>query len=134
MHNPESVSENDTQKLLWDFDIQTDHLITARRPHNNKKKRTYRRADFDVPVEYRVKLKGSGKRDTYLDLDRELKKLRKLWNMKNKVIPIVIGVHRTIPKGLVKGLEDLEIGGQVKTIKTTALLRSPRILLRALLT
>ena len=27
MHNPESVLENDTHKLLWDFDIQTDHLI-----------------------------------------------------------------------------------------------------------
>ena len=25
MHNPASVLENDTHKLLWDFDIQTDH-------------------------------------------------------------------------------------------------------------
>ena len=32
MHNPASVQENDTHKLLWDFDIQTDHLISARRP------------------------------------------------------------------------------------------------------
>ena len=32
MHNPASVRENDTHKLLWDFDIQTDHLISARRP------------------------------------------------------------------------------------------------------
>ena len=31
MHNPVSVLENDTHKLLWDFDIQTDHLISARR-------------------------------------------------------------------------------------------------------
>ena len=30
MHNPEPVLENDTHKLLWDFDIQTDHLILAR--------------------------------------------------------------------------------------------------------
>ena len=27
MHNPAPVLENDTHKLLWDFDIQTDHLI-----------------------------------------------------------------------------------------------------------
>ncbi len=27
MHNPAPVLENDTQKLLWDFDIETDHLI-----------------------------------------------------------------------------------------------------------
>ena len=31
-HNPESVLENETHKLLWDFEIQTDHLILARRP------------------------------------------------------------------------------------------------------
>ena len=47
MHNPEPVLENDTHKLQWDFDIQTDHLISARRPgliiinNNNNKKRKY---------------------------------------------------------------------------------------------
>ena len=44
MHNPAVVLENDTHKLLWDFDTQTDHRISARRPdliiiNNNKKKR-----------------------------------------------------------------------------------------------
>ena len=44
MQNPAPVQENDTYKLLWDFDIQTNHLISARRPdliiiNNNKKKR-----------------------------------------------------------------------------------------------
>ena len=32
MHNPAPVLENATHKLLWDSDIQTDHLIPARRP------------------------------------------------------------------------------------------------------
>ena len=31
MHNPAPVLENDTHKLLWDFDIQTDQLISAKR-------------------------------------------------------------------------------------------------------
>ena len=31
MHNPAPVLENDTHKLLWDFNIQTDRLIPARR-------------------------------------------------------------------------------------------------------
>ena len=31
MHNPAPVLENDTQKLLWDFDILTDHRISAKR-------------------------------------------------------------------------------------------------------
>ena len=32
MHNPAPLLENDTYKLLWDFDIQSDHLISGRRP------------------------------------------------------------------------------------------------------
>ena len=42
MHNPAPVLENDSHKLLWDFNIHTDHLIPARRPGLiiiNKKKR-----------------------------------------------------------------------------------------------
>ena len=31
MHNPTYILENDTHKLLWDFDIKTDHLISTRR-------------------------------------------------------------------------------------------------------
>ena len=46
--------------------------------------------------------------------------------------PIVIGTHGTTLKGLVKGLVDEEIRGQVEIIQTTALLRSARILTRAL--
>ena len=32
MYKPESAQENETYKILWDFEIQTDHLISARRP------------------------------------------------------------------------------------------------------
>ena len=32
MHHPAPVLENDMHKLLWDFDIQMDHLISSRRP------------------------------------------------------------------------------------------------------
>ena len=38
----------------------------------------------------------------YHDLARELKKL---WNMKVTIVPIVIGALGTITKGLLKGLE-----------------------------
>ena len=32
MHNLESTQENETLKIFWEFEIQTDHLISARRP------------------------------------------------------------------------------------------------------
>ena len=74
-------------------------------------------------------MKGSEKKDKYLDLDRELKKL---WNMKVTIVPIVIGSLGTITKGLLKGLADLEVGGRVETIQTTALLKTARIPRRVL--
>ena len=82
--------------------------------------------DFAVPADHRVKLTENEKKDKYLDLAKELKK--KLWNMKVTVILTVIGALGTVTKGLIKGLEDLEIRGRVETIQTTALLRSARIL------
>ena len=30
MLNPESILENESHKILWDFEIQTDHPISAR--------------------------------------------------------------------------------------------------------
>ena len=48
--------------------------------------------------------------------------------MKVTIVPIVIVVLGTVKKELLKGLEDLEIGGRVETIQTTALLRTARIL------
>ena len=107
MHNSALVLENNTHKFVWDFDIHTDHLISGRRPDliiNNNKKRTYKIVDFAVPADHRIKLKESEKKDKYIDLARELKKL---WNMQVTIIPIVIGVFGTVTKGLLKGLGDL---------------------------
>ena len=53
---------------------------------------------------------------------RSCQRSKKLWNMKLKVMPIVIGALGTIPKGLVRELEKVEIGGRVEASKTTALL------------
>ena len=132
MHNPAPVLENDTRKLLWDFNIKTDHLIPTRRPDLiiiNKKKRICKIIDFAVPADHRINLKECTKKDKYLDLARELKKL---WNMKVTTVPIMIGALGTITKGLLKGLEDLDVGGRVETIQMTALLRTARILRRVL--
>ena len=52
--------------------------------------------------------------------------------MKVTIVPIVIDALGTKTKGLFKGMEDLEVGGRVETIQTTALLRTARILKRVL--
>ena len=81
--------------------------------------------DFAEPVDHRINLKESEKKD----YARESKK-KKLWNLKVTIVPIVIGALGTVTKGLLKGLEDLEFGGRVETIQTTALLRTAWILRR----
>ena len=117
-----------THKLPWDFDIQPDHLISARRPDLiiiDKKKRTRKIVDFAVLVDYRILLKENDMKYKYMNLAWEMKKLR---NMKITIIPIMIGTFDTLTKGLFKGLEDLKMRGLVETIQTTALLRLARIL------
>ena len=62
-----------THKLLWDFDIRTDHLISARRPdliiiNKNKK------IKFAKLLTLLTRLKECEKKDKYLALARELKK------------------------------------------------------------
>ena len=52
--------------------------------------------------------------------------------MQVTIIPVVIRVFGTVTKGLLKGLEDLEVGGRVETIQTTTLLRAARIPRRVL--
>ena len=47
-------------QTFWDFGIETDHLISARRPHLViviKKQRTYQIVDFDALADHSVKLK-----------------------------------------------------------------------------
>ena len=70
---------------------------------NKKRKRSCHLIDFAVPADHKGKIKESEKRDKYLDLARELKKL---WNMKVTVMLVVSG---TVSKRLKK-----ETGSQSK--------------------
>ena len=73
MHKPESVVEKETHKILCDFEIQTHHQIANRNPVLQIiKKRICSIVDIAVPADYRVKIKESEKRETYLDLAKKL--------------------------------------------------------------
>ena len=70
MHNPAPVLENDTYKLLWDFDIYTDHLISARKPDliiiNSSKKKKENLQNCD----HRINLKECEKKDLAWELKK----------------------------------------------------------------
>ena len=109
---------------LWRIN-ESPNIGQKTRPYNNqqKKREFWKIVDFALSADHRIKLKEREEKDKYLDLDRELEKL---WNMKVTIIAIVIGTFGTVTKGLLKGLEDLKVGGRVETIQTTALLRTAR--------
>ena len=95
MQNPAPVLENDTHKLRWDFKIQTDHLIPARRLDLIiiNKKREFAKLWIWLSRRNTINLKECEKKDKYLYLARELKKLG---NMKVTFVPIVTGAFGTI--------------------------------------
>ena len=79
--------------------------------------------NFSVTADVKVKLKESKKRNSYLYLAKEL--IRSC-NMNVILIRIVFGELETIPKGLVRVLEDKEIRRHVETIQTKSLLIKAR--------
>ena len=63
-HEPESVLENEDYKILWDFSIQTDHVIEARRQDLvviHRKERSCKIIDFAVPGDSTIEEKEKDK-------------------------------------------------------------------------
>ena len=107
------------------------NLSQKTRPRDNFKKiGSSCIVDFAVSADHRVEMKETKMRDKYSDLAWELRKLR---NMRVKMLLIIICRLGSFPKGLERELfQELEIGGRIETIQTTALLRTTRILRRVL--
>ena len=69
---------------MWDFSIQTGHVIEARRPDlvvADRKDRSCKIIDFAFPGDSRIEEKEKDKIEKYQDLGREL---QKIWNVKVK--------------------------------------------------
>ena len=58
--------------IIWDFDIETDHLISARLPDliiiKKKKNENLHNCELCALVEHWIKLKENEKKDKCLDL------------------------------------------------------------------
>ena len=108
-HEPDSVMENDKCKILWDFTIQTDHIIQARRPDIvlvNKQERTCQLIDVACPADRKVVEKEEENIEKYRDLAREV---ATLWNVRVKIILVVIGALGTIPNDLEEMINEMGI-------------------------
>ena len=125
--------ENAECKILWDFNIQTDHIIEDRvRPDMvivDKVKKVCQIVDFAVQYDTRVNTKESEKIEKYQDLARELKKL---WNMKVVIIPVIIGTLGTTPKNILKRMDEIGIKIRISDLQKTTIIHSARILRKVL--
>ena len=109
-HRAEKVLDNESYKLLWDFDIKTDKVIKERRPDLVIVKKESREAwliDVAVPGDARVAQKELEKKTKYQDLAIEL---QRLWDLKNvKVVPIIVGALGAVTPDLKRYLKSIQI-------------------------
>ena len=109
-HQAEKVLENDDYKLLWDFAIRTDQVISHHRPDIvivDKQSKEAMLVDVAIPGDSRVASKKLEKKIKYQDLAIEV---QRLWELKKvKIVPIVIGALGAVPAAFRKHLSDLKI-------------------------
>ena len=118
---PESILENEDNKIFWDFSTQTDHVIEAQTPDFvvvHKKRRTCKIIDFAIPGDSRVEEKEKEK----------MEKLQKIWNGIVKIMPLVVGSLGAIPKQFGNRLKETGITVEIGQVQKTVLLVSVRIL------
>ena len=122
-HESEKVVKNDSLKIFWDFTMQTDYVIEARRP--DKIKNECKIITFACPFDSRIEEREKDNMKSYNDLKRELKKIR---DMPVKIIPVVADVLGTTLKRLNQRLSDIEIETGIVELQKTTILYSGRIL------
>ena len=131
-HEPECFLENEDYKILWHFSIQTDHVIEARSPDLvviDKKERSCKIIDFAVPRDSRIEEKEKDKIEKYQVLGREL---QMIWNVKLKIIPLVVGSLGATPKRFGNRLKQIGITVGTAQVQKTVLLGMARISRRVL--
>lgn len=132
-HVPLSVVENEKVKLLWDVNIYTDKLIHARRPDIvvvDKVAKKVTLIDMAIPADKNVLKKEKEKVTKYQDLKTEL---QRIWKMKVKVVPVVIGALGSVPKDQRQWLKELDLEeADLVAMQKAALLGTAKILRKTL--
>ena len=95
----------------------------------DKKERSCKIIDFAVSGDSRIEEKEKDKIEKYQDLGREL---QKIWNVKVKIIPLVVGSLGVIPKQFGNRLKQIGITAGTTQVQKTVLLGTTRILRKVL--
>ena len=91
----------------------------------DKKERSCKTIDLAVPGDSRIQEKQKDKIEKYQDLGRDL---QKIWNVKVKIIPLVVGSLGAISKQFGNRLKKTGIIAGTAQVQKTVLLGTARIL------
>ena len=91
----------------------------------DKKRRTCKIIDFAVSGDSRIEEKEKEKMEKYQDLRGEL---QKIWNVRLKIIPLVVDSLGAISKQFDNRLKETGITAEVGQVQKTVLLGTARIL------
>ena len=131
---PERVVESENSKILWDFTIQCDQKIEARRPDivfiDKKEREVVIIIDVAIPDDDRVKDKELEKVEKCQLLKDEI---AKVWRMRKVIlIPVVIGALGAISVNFKECMKRIGVNVKLEVIQKTALLGTAKILRKVL--
>jgi hypothetical protein len=133
-HVPKSVERGQGGKItiLWNQQVQTDRAIPNNKPDviiRDNEKRTHMLIDVVILGDRNVIKKEAEEILKYKDPTR---KIRSMWNVKTKAIPVIIGATGTISKSFRKYVSNIPGNHEVKELQKTAILGTVHILRKVL--
>jgi hypothetical protein len=118
--------------ILWNQQVQTDRTIPNNKPDiiiRDNEKGTCRLIDVAVSGDRNVIKKEDEKILKYKDLTIEI---QRIWNVKTRVIPVIIGATGTISKSYRKYVSSIPGSHEVRELQKTAILGTAHILRKVL--
>jgi len=134
-HVPKSVETNQAGKvnILWNQQIQTDRTIPNNKPDiiiRDNENGTCVLIDVAISGDRNVIKKEAEKILKYKDLTIEI---QRMWNVKTKVIPVIIGATGTLSMSFRKYVSNIPGKREVKELQKTAILGTAHILRKVLM-
>jgi len=132
---PKSIETSQGGKvtILWNQQAQTDRTIPNNKPdiiiHDNGKG-TLMLIHIAISGDRNVIKKEAEKILKYKDLTIEI---QRMWDVKTKVIPVIIGATGTISKSFRKCVRNITGNHEVKELQKTAILGTAHILRKVLM-
>jgi len=127
------ISQGSKVTILWNQQIQTDRTIPSNKPDiiiRDNEKGTCMLIDIAISGDRNVIEKEAEKILKCKDLTIEI---QRMWNVKTKVIPVIIGATGTISKSFRKYLRNIPGKHEVKELQKIAILGTAHILRKVLM-